>query len=327
MMNNPSKNQCNVKPGTVIHGKWHRNSYAVIKELGFGANGTVYLARATDGQVALKMSENPMSITSEVNVLKSFAKVQGSALGPSLLDVDDWEYPDGKISFYVMEFIKGPDLLSFLQKKGSDWLGVLMLQLLKDLQVLHSNGWVFGDLKPENLIVTGPPARIRCIDTGGTTVSGRAIKEFTEFFDRGYWGMGSRKADEQYDLFAVAMIIINAAYLKRFNRAEGGRAQLIKAVQASPLLKKYEKVIDRALTGRYISASDMRADLLAVLQPSKLAAPAPKKTVQQAPPPTRTSRSRQASVQKKKKGGMAETAVILAVISLIYFFYLYSQLV
>ena len=32
-----------------------------------------------------------MSITSEVNVLKSFAKVQGSTLGPSLLDVDDWE--------------------------------------------------------------------------------------------------------------------------------------------------------------------------------------------------------------------------------------------
>ena len=36
-------------------------------------------------QVALKMSDNGMSITSEVNVLKSFAKVQGSALGPSLL--------------------------------------------------------------------------------------------------------------------------------------------------------------------------------------------------------------------------------------------------
>ena len=50
-------------------------------------------------QVALKMSDNGMSITSEVNVLKSFAKVQGSALGPSLLDVDDWHIQMGKFPF------------------------------------------------------------------------------------------------------------------------------------------------------------------------------------------------------------------------------------
>ena len=47
-----------------------------------------------------------MSITSEVNVLKSFAKVQGSALGPSLLDVDDWERKSGIDSFYVWNILK-----------------------------------------------------------------------------------------------------------------------------------------------------------------------------------------------------------------------------
>ena len=83
-----------------------------------------------------------------------------------------------------------------------------------DLDKLHENGWVFGDLKPENLIVTGPPPKIRCIDVGGTTIQGRAIKEFTEFYDRGYWGLGSRKAEPTYDLFAVAMIMINTAYPK-----------------------------------------------------------------------------------------------------------------
>ena len=67
------------------------------------------------------------------------------------------------------------------------------MQLLNDLDKLHQNGWVFGDLKPENLIVTGPPPKIRCIDVGGTTIKGRAIKEFTEFYDRGYWGLGQEK--------------------------------------------------------------------------------------------------------------------------------------
>src|SRR3954453_17688957 len=102
MMNHTLKSQYKVSPGTIITGKWHLKKYTIIKELGFGANGIVYLAKWNNQQVALKMSDNGMSITSEVNVLKSFAKVQGSALGPSLLDVDDWKRASGQISFYVM---------------------------------------------------------------------------------------------------------------------------------------------------------------------------------------------------------------------------------
>ena len=47
MMNHSLKNQFKVKPGTVIEGKWHKNVYIIIKELGFGANGIVYLANGT----------------------------------------------------------------------------------------------------------------------------------------------------------------------------------------------------------------------------------------------------------------------------------------
>ena len=122
---------------------------------------------------------------------------------------------------------------------------------LNDLDKLHENGWVFGDLKPENLIVTGPPPRIRCIDVGGTTMQGRAIKEFTEFYDRGYWGLGSRKAEPSYDLFAVAMIMINTAYPKRFKKTTGGISQLREAIRQKPELLPLEKVIVKALQGHY----------------------------------------------------------------------------
>ncbi|WP_071458826.1 protein kinase domain-containing protein [Bacillus massilinigeriensis] len=365
MMNNPSKNPYKIEQGTIICGKWHKHTYVIIHELGSGANGTVYLAGTAGGRTALKISHDPLTITSEVNVLKSFAKVQGSALGPSLLDVDDWETPEGRISFYAMEYISGPGFLEFLEQKGIDWLDVLLLQLLKDLQVLHKNGWIFGDLKPENLIVTGPPARIRCIDTGGTTPKGRAIKEFTEFFDRGYWGLGGRKADEQYDLFAVAMIIINAAYPKRFSRKEGGKAQLLGAVNSCSILTKYSNVIECALSGSYRSAEEMRKGVLGVIQPSRQSghhhtknqstssskkrhqqkgsagtgtAAFPGNSARRGSPlkhtaatqpikATRTTRSAQHTSDKKKKSGLLETAVILAIVSILYFFYLYSQLV
>ncbi|MGZ4160194.1 MAG: serine/threonine protein kinase [Neobacillus sp.] len=334
MMNHTLKSQCKVSPGTVISGKWHSNHYTIVRELGYGANGVVYLAKHKNIQVALKMSDNGMSITSEVNVLKSFAKVQGSALGPSLLDVDDWKSNRGQISFYVMEYIQGPDLLSFIQQKGKSWTSVLFLQLLNDLEKLHEAGWVFGDLKPENLIVTGPPPKIRCIDVGGTTIQGRAIKEFTEFYDRGYWGLGSRKAEPSYDLFAVAMIMINTAYPKRFNKTTGGLSQLREAIKQQPELVALEKVILRALQGQYTSAKQMRADLLDLMVDKKAQEPSPplrtKTDPRKTPPANKAGESkaitRQHYRRKKKKSQWLETVVITSAIILLYVVYIFKTM-
>lgn len=330
MMNNTLKSLCKVSPGTIIEGKWHRNRYTIIRELGWGANGIVYLAQCRNQQVALKMSDNGMSVTSEVNVLKSFAKVQGSALGPSLLDVDDWERKDARISFYAMEYIHGPDLLGFIRQKGPSWTEVLLSQLLSDLEKLHQSGWVFGDLKPENLIVTSPPPRIRCIDVGGTTIKGRAIKEFTEFYDRGYWGLGTRKADPQYDLFAAAMVLINLYYPKRFNKTAGGIGQLRDMIRQNKELMKYELMLMKALEGRYASAAEMRKELLALPaagQPEGRTARRSAARNQAAGPRPAPSRTRQGAKDQKKKGGFLETVLIVFVISVLYFVYIYGQLV
>lgn len=332
-MNSTLKNLSKLAPGTVVDGKWHKNRYVIVQELGYGANGIVYLAQYHNQYVALKMSYNGMSITSEVNVLKSFAKVQGSTLGPSLVDVDDWVRKTGKVSFYVMEYIKGPDFLEFIQNKGSAWIEVLILQLLSDLHLLHKNGWVFGDLKPENLIVTGPPSKIRCIDVGGTTIQGRAIKEFTEFYDRGYWGLGSRKAEIPYDLFAVAMIIINTSYPKRFPKTTGGLNQLQMMVRQKPELLKFEEVIINALQGNYTNALEMRQCLI---EDKKESAPKQRsnqssqsKHVTQQRSKMRNQQivtNRHALIKKKKKRHMLETVLIVMTLSFLYFLYIYGQL-
>jgi serine/threonine-protein kinase len=92
MKKNTTMNQvCNLSSGTEIKGKWNGKRYIIVRALGQGATGNVYLADSSEGNVAIKLSENSMAITSEVNVLKHFSKVQGTSLGPSLLDVDDWK--------------------------------------------------------------------------------------------------------------------------------------------------------------------------------------------------------------------------------------------
>lgn len=96
---------CSLAPGTAIQGKWNGKSYRLLKQLGKGANGIVYLAEASGGQVALKISSDSMSVTSEVNVLKSFSKARSQTMGPSFFDADDAFIPqlNKNVSFYVMD--------------------------------------------------------------------------------------------------------------------------------------------------------------------------------------------------------------------------------
>ncbi|MBO1515139.1 protein kinase domain-containing protein [Metabacillus bambusae] len=346
MKKNTTMNQvCNLSSGTIVNGKWNGENYTVIRLLGKGATGNVYLADSKKGKVALKLSENSMAITSEVNVLKRFSKVQGTSLGPSLLDVDDWKVDSQKIlPFYVMEYVQGNNFLEFIQERGIVWADVLILQLLSNLEKLHQQGWVFGDLKPENLLISGPPPKIRCIDVGGTTQQGRSIKEFTEFFDRGYWGLGTRKAEPSYDLFSVAMVLINASFPKRFTKKVDvdGKTQLFERIEQHPYLLKHKQVLQKALLGKYTSALEMKTDFVHLLSvetnkakprtqtyktqmatANKAKSQSPKSANSQA---NQTRKQAKKTKRRKKTSGILETIIIILGVFIIYSLYAYHYL-
>lgn len=319
-MNSTLKNRCNVAPGTVITGKWLKHRYKIVKELGAGANGIVYLVEYEGQLAALKISDNAAAIASEINVLKSFSKVQGSSLGPSLFHGDDWVRGNDILTFYVMEYIEGQDFLTFVKSRGKQWVVILLLQLLSSLNHLHRNGWIFGDLKPENLIVTFPSLQIRCVDVGGTTTIGRSVKEFTEFFDRGYWGKGSRKAEPSYDLFSVAMVWINAYYPQRFQKNTKSTAPLIDVIHQTKELLPYKKVLIGAIEGSYTNAEKMRSDLLKMTQGGSVSSNSYHQPSQKQKNPTRTKKSK----KSKTGGGLGETVFLLAIVSCLYGLYLYT---
>jgi serine/threonine-protein kinase len=245
-----------------IKGKWNGKIYDIEKELGRGANGTVYLAKGLDKPYAIKVSEDSFSITSEVNVLKHFQKAQGSILGPFLYDVDDWEEGGETRSFYAMNVIQGSPLLQFIQNRGKEWVPIFILQLLGFLEELHQQGWVFGDLKPDNLQVAGQPPKIAWFDAGGMTKMGRAIKEYTEIYDRGYWQLGNRKAEPSYDLFSVGMIYLYLHQGETLHPVEDTRTQLQQAIFQDSSLFPYQQVLWKALTGAYPSAAKMKQELV-----------------------------------------------------------------
>ncbi len=133
--------------------------YRIIKPLGSGGMGDVYLAERADGlyqkQVALKILA--MGFTSD-SLLARFererqimAGLQHPGIG-SMLDAGVAE--DGR-PWFVMEFIDGTSLISYCQQADLDLQArlVIFIKICEAVGFAHSQGIVHRDLKPANILV------------------------------------------------------------------------------------------------------------------------------------------------------------------------------
>ncbi|WP_438348297.1 serine/threonine protein kinase [Paenibacillus sp. FA6] len=253
-------------PGTIIAGKWRSSRFVIQRVLGSGANGTVYLVQKVGHReyYALKMGNDTLELQSEVNVLTSLQaerkkkdKKEGIAHRPYLLEVDDYPVQKRDIPFYVMRYVEGSPLHWFIRKRGKEWVGIVGLRLLAKLHDLHQLGFVFGDLKPENVMVS-EYGEVELIDYGGVSSIGRSVKQFTEWYDRGYWNAGTRISDEGYDLFSFAVLCIHLLHEDSLKATSSqhlpqtrSMSDLLSLVQRSHRLKPYAAWLTKAIRGEF----------------------------------------------------------------------------
>lgn len=251
--------------GTVIAGKWNQHRYRIERLLGEGANGRVYLVERDRTWYAFKVGSDAVDLQSEVNVLKSLALRQRSE-EKFLVDVDDYTGADGlEHPFYVMRYVRGASLSDYLNREGADWFPLVGFHLLNKLAALHGSGWVFGDLKLENVLV-GDYGRAQLVDYGGVSEIGKSVRQFTEIYDRGYWSAGSRTADPQYDLFSYAVLCVQLFEGRRLgeltrtilpqNRVS---EELMKLIQGNPALKPFAGWLRKALQGAHADSRQAAA--------------------------------------------------------------------
>ncbi|MFD2639648.1 serine/threonine protein kinase [Piscibacillus salipiscarius] len=255
-----------------LEGIWNKRTYTIVRLIGEGARGSIYLARIGNRYVALKISQDSSVISAEVNVLKEFKKVQGPPLGPLLLDVDDaYISHDLKLAFYVMEYIDGVPVSDWVKREGLSWLFPISFQLLKKLHKIHQLGYIYGDLKPDNILIDRKTKQARLVDVGGVTALGRAIREYTTWFDRGYWRLGDRRADVTYDLFAFAVCLLSLdPHVTIHNTKE---RDIYKVLNQAKSLKPLTPILKKALSGQYNNALELKSELGVInrkqLQPTK----------------------------------------------------------
>lgn len=164
-----------LEPGQIIRG---RDSYIIeesIAKSGFGATFRA-LRLEDDKQILIKQMLDQASYDQFRNqLIRSFrreAKFLSSIRHPAF--PRGYEYfQKGKSIYLVMDFINGRELAKALSDyrtqngKVEDGLVVYLgIEIADALQKLHDHGYIYRDLKPQNVMLDGVSSKVKLIDFG-----------------------------------------------------------------------------------------------------------------------------------------------------------------
>ncbi len=199
--------------------------YMLVRELGRGAAGVVYLARdmQLEREVAVKLLHPHLAAANQERALQMFfdeARIAASLRHPNIVAILDL---DEKARRIVMELCDGGTLRSVLKDRGPRPLRRALerhAQILSALDAAHARGVVHRDLKPANLmfrrdpdlpgaeVVLGDFGIAHLPDETGQTSKERAMQE-NAVGTIAYMSPEQRRgqAIPQSDLYASAVVL------------------------------------------------------------------------------------------------------------------------
>lgn len=145
--------------------------YRILRELGHGGMGVVYLALRDDGafekQVALKVLLRDQVSPDFILRFRNERQVLAALDHPQIARIlDGGDTPDG-MPYYVMEFVEGLPLDAYCEKNQLALAARIRLlqQVCLAVDYLHRAQIIHRDLKPANILVTNDGA-VKLLDFG-----------------------------------------------------------------------------------------------------------------------------------------------------------------
>lgn len=196
------------------------NRYQILREIGRGGMGVVYLARdpLLQRDVALKVITPDFLGSEAVERFKREARVVANMDHPAIVGVHDIGEHGGSL-FFVMPYVAGTNLRSFI-KEGVLSLGDVLdigVQVAEALEYSHSKDVVHRDVKPENILVTrddssGEDIRVRVTDFGLAiaTAQSHLTKTGTLVGTISYLSpeqLSARELDYRTDIYSLGIVL------------------------------------------------------------------------------------------------------------------------
>jgi len=135
-------------------------NYRVLREIGRGGMGAVYLATRDDdeyrNEVAIKVVKRGMDTVEVLTRFRYERQILANLAHPYIARLFDGGSTQDGVPFFVMEYIEGRPIHAFCQANGLDFdqRCRLFLCVLEAVAYAHRNLVVHRDLKPSNILVT-----------------------------------------------------------------------------------------------------------------------------------------------------------------------------
>lgn len=131
--------------------------YKVIKEIGEGGMGSVYLAEREElgNKVALKIVKSGMNTADLLRRFKTEQQILANLEHPNIARLLDNGTTEDGLPYYVMEYVEGETLLKFAdenQLSTKDRLQIFR-KICSAVQFAHNRLVVHRDLKPNNILI------------------------------------------------------------------------------------------------------------------------------------------------------------------------------
>ncbi|XXF77557.1 serine/threonine-protein kinase [Myxococcaceae bacterium GXIMD 01537] len=268
--------------------------YRLVRAVGSGGMGTVYLAEQTriGAKVAVKVMHPHLSRDTSLRArFCAEARAVNLVGHPHLVHIFDINEAPGGLHYLVMEYLEGAPLSKMPRPMEPALLVRLLAQACEALDAAHRGGVVHRDLKPDNLFVVqheGEPPSLKVLDFGVAkarqgvldreqTVAGLVLGT-PAYMPPEQWA--GQPVDGRADIYALGV----TAYLLATGRLPFARGQVAELVlshgpvgpvpshELNPRVPPaLSEVLQRAMARypeeRYATALDFKRALLATTAP------------------------------------------------------------
>jgi len=163
--------------------------YRIVRELGRGGMGTVYLAERDDPGLRKMVAVKVVHAASRfiVRRFRTETQILAALEHPGIARLYDGGTTEQGLPYFVMEYVDGENLLAYCESLGATVADRVRLfgRVCDAVQYAHQNLIVHRDLKPSNILVAqdGEPKLLDFGIAKALSPSGEAIEE-TAFFAR-----------------------------------------------------------------------------------------------------------------------------------------------
>jgi len=284
-MSEPSESKAAKSESKELSGRIGK--YEIVRTLGKGAMGQVYIARDTilERDVALKVMVAGIADDPDLKArFEREARAVARMSHPNVVMVFDLGYHTDGSPYIAMELLKGRDLAKAMRETPPLSLErkiSVLVQVLQGLAHAHQSGIIHRDIKPANIFLNDDGA-VKIMDFGVarlTTASMTGTGSIVGTAD--YMSpeqVQGKKVDGRSDLFSVGCMFYELLARRRPFRAENLMAVFYKITHEDPdwdqipegpeyeaVLPVLKKSLAKNLEDRYTTAYDFAMDLRAFL--------------------------------------------------------------